>query len=52
MLRMVRNHRRAAHGEKTGYERLAAPPVRLDHAARSAAEAIERWRRRCESDGQ
>src|SRR6201999_3423489 len=33
MLRVMRNHRRAAHGEKTGYERVATPPVRLDHAA-------------------
>jgi ribonucleoside-diphosphate reductase alpha chain len=31
MLRVVRNHRRAAHGEKTGYEKLSTPPVRLDH---------------------
>jgi ribonucleoside-diphosphate reductase alpha chain len=37
MLRVIRNHRRAAHGEKTGYERLAMPPVRLDHAACAAA---------------
>jgi ribonucleoside-diphosphate reductase alpha chain len=33
MLRVIRNHRRAAHGEKTGYEKVAMPPVRLDHAA-------------------
>ncbi len=33
MLRVIRNHRRAAHGEKTGYEKIAQPPVRLDHAA-------------------
>ncbi|TMI99067.1 MAG: vitamin B12-dependent ribonucleotide reductase, partial [Alphaproteobacteria bacterium] len=32
MLRVMRNHRRAAYGEKTGYERVAQPPVRLDHA--------------------
>src|ERR1051326_1685520 len=32
MLRVIRNHRRAAHGEKTGYEKIATPPVRLDHA--------------------
>jgi ribonucleoside-diphosphate reductase alpha chain len=37
MLRVIRNHRRAAHGEKTGYEHLATPPVRLDHAACAAA---------------
>jgi ribonucleoside-diphosphate reductase alpha chain len=39
MLRVIRNHRRAAHGEKTGYEKLATPPVRLDHAACEAAGA-------------
>jgi len=37
MLRVIRNHRRAAHGEKTGYEKLATPPVRLDHVACQAA---------------
>ena len=37
MLRVIRNHRRAAHGEKTGYEKIAQPPVRLDHAALAAA---------------
>ena len=33
MLRVIRNHRRAALGETTGYENLATPPVALDHAA-------------------
>jgi len=33
MLRVIRNHRRAAHGMKTGYERLSVLPVPLDHAA-------------------
>ncbi len=33
MLRVIRNHRRAAHGERAGYENLATPPVPLDHAA-------------------
>src|SRR6202011_4127373 len=37
MLRVIRNHRRAAYGETTGYEKLATPPVRLDHAACQAA---------------
>src|SRR5438309_2269161 len=32
MLRVIRNHRRAAYGENTGYEKLATAPVRLDHA--------------------
>jgi ribonucleoside-diphosphate reductase alpha chain len=33
MLRVIRNHRRAAHGEATGYEDLATPPVPLDFGA-------------------
>src|SRR5262249_39351603 len=33
MLRVIRNHRRAAHGERMGYERVATPPVPLDHKA-------------------
>jgi ribonucleoside-diphosphate reductase alpha chain len=33
MLRVMRNHRRAAHGEASGYEALATLPVPLDHAA-------------------
>ncbi|HYP57488.1 MAG TPA: vitamin B12-dependent ribonucleotide reductase, partial [Beijerinckia sp.] len=33
MLRVMRNHQCAAHGEATGYEALATPPVPLDHAA-------------------
>ena len=32
MLRVMRNHRRAATGALTGYEGLAVPPVALDHA--------------------
>jgi ribonucleoside-diphosphate reductase alpha chain len=32
MLRVIRNHRRAAHGETTGYEGLSVNPVPLDHA--------------------
>ncbi|HZD90503.1 MAG TPA: vitamin B12-dependent ribonucleotide reductase, partial [Pseudolabrys sp.] len=30
MLRVMRNHRRAALGERTGYEKVATPPVPLD----------------------
>ncbi|HVV64106.1 MAG TPA: vitamin B12-dependent ribonucleotide reductase [Rhizomicrobium sp.] len=33
MLRVIRNHRRAARGETGGYEGLATPPVALDLAA-------------------
>ena len=32
MLRVIRNHRRAAHGDATGYEQLSTPPVALDIA--------------------
>src|SRR6201981_2699386 len=45
MLRVTRNHRRAAHGEKTGYEKVASPPVRLDHAACPDATLIEHAKR-------
>jgi len=33
MLRVIRNHRRAARGDRDGYEALATPPVPLDEAA-------------------
>jgi len=33
MLRVIRNHRRAAHGLSEGYEKLAVSPVPLDHAS-------------------
>jgi ribonucleoside-diphosphate reductase alpha chain len=33
MLRVVRNHRRAAYGERSGYELVTIPPVPLDHAS-------------------
>ncbi len=32
MLRVIRNHRTAAHGAASGYEDLAVKPVALDHA--------------------
>jgi ribonucleoside-diphosphate reductase alpha chain len=31
MLRVMRNHRRAAYGYETGYEKLSVAPVPLDH---------------------
>ena len=47
MLRVVRNHRRAARGEAEGYEGLAVPPVPLDHVRcpdpRLAAMARDAW---------
>ncbi|MXN64534.1 vitamin B12-dependent ribonucleotide reductase [Stappia sp. GBMRC 2046] len=33
MLRVIRNHRRAAYGEAAGYEKVETAPVPLDHAA-------------------
>jgi ribonucleoside-diphosphate reductase alpha chain len=33
MLRVIRNHRRAAHGSTSGYENLSIGPVPLDRAA-------------------
>ncbi|HWY61886.1 MAG TPA: adenosylcobalamin-dependent ribonucleoside-diphosphate reductase, partial [Rhizomicrobium sp.] len=45
MLRVIRNHRRAARGETQGYEKLATAPVALDIAAikqKDLAEAAAR----------
>ncbi|MBL8576113.1 MAG: vitamin B12-dependent ribonucleotide reductase [Mesorhizobium sp.] len=42
MLRVMRNHRRAAHGQKDGYEKLAVNPVPLVHADLKQAELGER----------
>ena len=47
MLRVIRNHRRAAYGESAGYEGLSIPPVPLDAAncpdPRLVAAARESW---------
>ena len=47
MLRVIRNHRRAAHGETAGYEGLTIPPVPLDPARcpdpRLSLAAGEAW---------
>ncbi len=49
MLRIMRNHRRAARGEAAGYEYLAILPVPLDHAALTdpalGRHAIAAWER-------
>jgi ribonucleoside-diphosphate reductase alpha chain len=49
MLRVIRNHRRAAHGQRSGYERMTTPPVPLDHTAladaRLSAHAKNAWDR-------
>ena len=45
MLRVIRNHRRAAHGEASGYEKLATLPVALDLKAvpdKALADAAKR----------
>ena len=39
MLRVMRNHRRAAYGETHGYEQVSIAPVPLDHASPSPATA-------------
>src|SRR4029077_9224720 len=45
MLRVMRNHRRAAHGERSGYDKVATPPVPLDHKACPDARLSEHARR-------
>src|SRR6516164_6039587 len=40
MLRVIRNHRRAAHGESRGYEGLSVNPVPLDHASCPQADIV------------
>ena len=52
MLRVIRNHRRAAYGEAAGYEGLAVAPVPLDRAscpeARLVVHAAAAWDRALE----
>jgi ribonucleoside-diphosphate reductase alpha chain len=45
MLRVMRNHRRAAYGERTGYEKVATPPVPLDHKACPDQALVEHAKR-------
>ncbi|HEX4112774.1 MAG TPA: vitamin B12-dependent ribonucleotide reductase [Stellaceae bacterium] len=45
MLRVIRNHRRAAHGLRDGYEALSIPPVPLDAANCPDAALVEAARR-------
>jgi ribonucleoside-diphosphate reductase alpha chain len=42
MLRVIRNHRHAAHGNKDGYEGLSINPVPLDHASLKDASLSHR----------
>jgi ribonucleoside-diphosphate reductase alpha chain len=44
MLRVIRNHRNAAHGNATGYEGLSVNPVALDHASLKDAALSARAR--------
>ncbi len=41
MLRVIRNHRRAARGEASGYEKLNVSPVPLDHASCPVKSLVE-----------
>ncbi|MEM7067721.1 MAG: vitamin B12-dependent ribonucleotide reductase [Pseudomonadota bacterium] len=41
MLRVMRNHQRAAHGEADGYQALSVNPVPLDHASCSQEDLVE-----------
>ncbi len=45
MLRVIRNHRRAAYGHKDGYEKLATLPVALDAASCPDDRLIEAAKR-------
>ncbi len=45
MLRVMRNHRRAAYGDRTGYETMATPPVPLDAKACPDRKLIEHAKR-------
>lgn len=42
MLRVIRNHRRAAHGHSNGYESLAVNPVPLDHGSCPQGDIVTR----------
>ncbi|HJQ59345.1 MAG TPA: vitamin B12-dependent ribonucleotide reductase, partial [Vineibacter sp.] len=41
MLRVIRNHRRAAHGQSSGYERLSITPMPLDRAGCSDRRLVD-----------
>ncbi|MFZ3226481.1 MAG: vitamin B12-dependent ribonucleotide reductase, partial [Xanthobacteraceae bacterium] len=45
MLRVMRNHRRAAHGDRTGYEAMTNPPVPLDHKVNPDQKLAEHAKR-------
>ncbi len=45
MLRVMRNHRRAAYGEASGYEALSVAPVPLDRSATPDPDTVDAARR-------
>ncbi len=45
MLRVIRNHRRAAYGQAEGYEKLSIAPVPLDHKSCPDQRLVEAARR-------
>ena len=45
MLRVMRNHRRAAYGEVSGYEALSVAPVALDRSATPDPDMVDAARR-------
>ncbi len=45
MLRVMRNHRRAAYGFRRGYEKLSVAPVPLDHASTARISACSKPRK-------
>jgi len=45
MLRVMRNHRRAAYGDRTGFEAMTTPPVPLDHKACPDRKLVEHAKR-------
>ncbi|MCC6948707.1 MAG: vitamin B12-dependent ribonucleotide reductase [Bradyrhizobiaceae bacterium] len=45
MLRVMRNHCRAAYGEKTGYEKVSTPPVPIDAPACPDQRLVEHAKR-------
>ena len=45
MLRVMRNHRRAAYGDRTAYEKMTTPPVPLDHKTNPDQKLAEHAKR-------
>ena len=45
MLRVIRNHKKAAYGERSGYDKVSQPPVPLDGASCPDQRLVEHARR-------